>query len=70
MLVRRLTTILPNMTLAEAIETTRIHRVAGVTGDRAAFVPTRPCRVPHHTIFAYRAKLWGPGADPGEGWLA
>jgi magnesium chelatase family protein len=41
MLARRLTTILPAMTLAEAIETTRIHRVAGLTGDRTAFVTTR-----------------------------
>jgi hypothetical protein len=46
---RRLTTILPAMTLAEAIETTRIHRVAGLTGDRTAWVTTRPCRAPHHT---------------------
>ena len=36
MLARPLTTILPAMTLAEAIETTRIHRVAGRTGDRTA----------------------------------
>jgi predicted ATPase with chaperone activity len=36
MLARRLTTILPTMTLAEAIETTRIHRVAGLTGARTA----------------------------------
>ena len=36
MLARRLTTILPAMTLAEAIETTRIHGVAGLTGDRTA----------------------------------
>jgi hypothetical protein len=50
MLARRLTTILPAMTLAEAIETTRIHRVAGLTGDRTAWVTTRPCRAPHHTI--------------------
>jgi predicted ATPase with chaperone activity len=35
-LARRLTTILPAMTLAEAIETTRIHRVAGLIGDRPA----------------------------------
>ena len=34
------------MTLAEAIETTRIHRVAGLTGDRTALVTTRPCRAP------------------------
>jgi magnesium chelatase family protein len=50
MLARRLTTILPAMTLAEAMETTRIHRVAGLTGDRTAWVTTRPCRAPHHTI--------------------
>jgi predicted ATPase with chaperone activity len=41
MLARRLSTILPAMTLAEAIETTRIHRVAGLTGDRAR---------PHHEV--------------------
>jgi magnesium chelatase family protein len=50
MLARRLTTILPAMTLAEAIETTRIHRVAGLTGDRTALVTTRPFRAAHHTI--------------------
>jgi magnesium chelatase family protein len=38
------------MTLAEAIETTRIHRVAGLPSDRMAWVTTRPCRTPHHTI--------------------
>ena len=47
MLARRLTTILPVMTLAEALETTRIHRVAGCTGDRTAVVAMRPCRTPH-----------------------
>jgi magnesium chelatase family protein len=47
MLGRRLTTILPAMTLAEALETPRIHRVAGLTGDRTAFVTTRPCHAPH-----------------------
>jgi predicted ATPase with chaperone activity len=36
MLARRLTTIFPTMTLAEAIETTRIHRVASLTGARMA----------------------------------
>jgi magnesium chelatase family protein len=49
MLARRLTTILPAMTLAEAIETTRIDRVAGRTGDRTAVVTARPFRAPHHT---------------------
>jgi magnesium chelatase family protein len=41
MLARRLTTILPAMTLAEALETTRIHRVAGLTGDRTTVVANR-----------------------------
>jgi magnesium chelatase family protein len=50
LLARRLTTILPAMTLAEAIETTRIHSVAGLTGDRTAVVTSRPCRAPHHTL--------------------
>jgi magnesium chelatase family protein len=46
---RRLTTVLPAMRLAEALETTRIHRVAGRTGDRTALGTTRPFRGPHHT---------------------
>jgi magnesium chelatase family protein len=49
-LARRRATILPAMSLAEALETTRIHSVAGLTGDRTAFVTTRPFRAPHHTI--------------------
>jgi magnesium chelatase family protein len=49
MLARRLTTILPAMTLAEAIETTRVHSIAGLTGDRTALVTTCPFRAPHHT---------------------
>src|SRR5687768_7447082 len=47
---RRLATILPDMTLAEALETTRIHHVAGLTGRHAACVTTRPFRAPHHPI--------------------
>jgi magnesium chelatase family protein len=50
MLARRLTTMLPAMTLAEALETIRIHRVPGLTGARTAVVTTRPFRAPHHTI--------------------
>jgi magnesium chelatase family protein len=49
-LARRLTTILPDLTLPEAIETTRIPRVAGRTGDPTALVITRPFRVPYRTI--------------------
>jgi magnesium chelatase family protein len=65
MLSRRLTTIPPAMTLAEAIETTRIHRVAGRTGDRTAWVTTRPFRAPHHTISD--AGLSGGGHVPPRG---
>jgi magnesium chelatase family protein len=42
--------MLPAMPLTEAIETTRIHSVAGLIVDRTALVTTRPCRAPHHTI--------------------
>ena len=45
-----LTVILPAMTLAEALETTRIDSIAGRTGDRTAVVSTRPFRAPHHPI--------------------
>jgi predicted ATPase with chaperone activity len=44
MLARRLTTILPAMTLAEVTETTGIYRVASLTGDCVAWVTTRPFR--------------------------
>ena len=65
MLARRLTTILPAMTLAEAIETTRIHRVAGLTGDRTALVTTRPFGAPHQT--SSDAGLIGGGQVPMPG---
>ena len=64
-LARRLTTILPAMPRAEPIETTRIHRVAGLTGDRTTLVTTRPCRAPHHTISD--AGLIGGGHVPMPG---
>ncbi len=70
MLARRLTTILPAMTLAEAIDTTRIHSVAGLTGDRTAAVTTRSCRAPHHTISDARLIGGGQVPLPGEVSLA
>jgi magnesium chelatase family protein len=45
-----LTTIVPAVTLAESLETTRIHRVAGRTGERTAWGTTRPGRAPYQTI--------------------
>jgi hypothetical protein len=65
MLARRLTTILPAMTLAEAVETTRIHHVAGLTGERSALITTRPFRAPHRTISD--AGLIGGGQVPMPG---
>src|SRR5262245_43955348 len=65
MLARRLTTILPAMTLAEAIETTRIHRVAGLTGNRTVPGTTRPFRAPHHP--SADAGLIGGGQVPLPG---
>ena len=48
MLARRLTTVVPAMRLAEALETTRLPRVAGRTGDRTALVTTPWSRVADH----------------------
>jgi magnesium chelatase family protein len=61
----RLATILPDPTLADALDITRIHRVAGLTGDRTALVTTCPCRAPHHTISD--AGLIGGGHVPMPG---
>jgi magnesium chelatase family protein len=60
MRARHLATILPAMTLEEALETTRLHSVAGLTGARTAVVTTRPCCAPHHTIADTGLIGWGP----------
>jgi magnesium chelatase family protein len=64
MLARRLPTILPDMTLAEAIEATKVHSVAGLMNGRA-LIATRPFRSPHHTISD--AGMIGGGAVPKPG---
>ncbi len=50
MLAKRLPTILPPLTLHEALETTKIHSVAGKLGSDANLISKRPYRSPHHTI--------------------
>ncbi len=65
MLARRVPTILPRMTLEEALETTKIHSVAGQLGAGQAIVSTRPFRAPHHTISD--AGLIGGGVVPRPG---
>jgi magnesium chelatase family protein len=70
MLARRLTPIVPAMTLAEAIETTRIHSVAGLTGARTAWVTTRPCLASQHTISDVGLIGGGHVPMPGEVSLA
>jgi magnesium chelatase family protein len=54
------------MTLAVAIDTTRLHRVAGLTGGRTALVTTRPCRAPHHPIAEVGRIGGGQVPMPGE----
>ena len=53
-MVRRLTTLLPAMSLAEALETTRLHPVFGFTGARTAVVATNLGRVPPMTLLPLR----------------
>lgn len=65
MLARRLPTILPPMTLEEALETTKIHSVAGRLPPERPLLAARPFRAPHHTISD--AGLSGGGAVPRPG---
>ena len=62
MLARRLPGILPAMSLDEALETTKVHSVAGLLGAGRALCTTRPFRAPHHTISD--AGLVGGGTPP------
>jgi len=64
MIAKRMPTILPDMTEEEAIETTKIHSIAGRLRDES-FLVTRPFRSPHHTISD--AGLLGGGTNPGPG---
>jgi len=65
MLAKRIPTILPPMHLEEALETTKIHSIAGTLGGHTALVARRPFRSPHHTISD--AGLLGGGTYPMPG---
>lgn len=65
MLARRLPTILPSMSFDEALETTKIHSVAGLLAPGRALCAVRPFRAPHHTISD--AGLIGGGSNPRPG---
>ncbi|MGH2755201.1 MAG: YifB family Mg chelatase-like AAA ATPase [Actinomycetota bacterium] len=67
MLAQRMPGILPEMSLDESFEVTRVHSVAGLLGERASLVTARPFRTPHHHVSL--AGLMGGGAGlarPGE----
>jgi magnesium chelatase family protein len=65
MLSKRIATIIPPMSIEEAIETTKIHSIAGLLDGERSFVATRPFRSPHHTISDIG--LLGGGAFPNPG---
>jgi len=65
MLAKRIPSILPPMTFEEALETTKIHSVAGILSSKKALVTERPFRNPHHTISD--AALIGGGSFPKPG---
>ncbi len=65
MLAKRLPTILPPLNLHEALETTKIHSVAGKMPENSALINKRPFRSPHHTISD--AGLIGGGSIPQPG---
>jgi magnesium chelatase family protein len=66
MLAKRLPTILPPLTLNEALETTKIHSVAGKTGAEGGLIAIRPFRSPHHTISDVALVGGGNFPQPGE----
>jgi len=70
MLARRIPTILPDLTLTESLETTKIHSVAGLLPPQTALVADRPFRSPHHTCSDIALIGGGSHPRPGEVTLA
>ncbi|HVW60316.1 MAG TPA: YifB family Mg chelatase-like AAA ATPase [Puia sp.] len=70
MLAKRLPSILPSLTMQEALETTKIHSVAGKLPEHSALITQRPFRSPHHTISGNALVGGGSIPQPGEVSLA
>ena len=66
MMAKRMPSILPPFTIDEALETTKIHSVAGQIGTNTALMPRRPFRSPHHTISDVAMVGGGTYPQPGE----
>jgi len=66
MLAKRIPSILPPLTLSEALETTKIHSVAGKLGSESSLMTVRPYRNPHHTISGPALVGGGSYPQPGE----
>jgi len=66
MLAKRLPTILPPLSIPEALETTKIHSVAGKLPDNSALITRRPFRSPHHTVSGNALVGGGSIPQPGE----
>lgn len=66
MMAKRMPSILPRLTLAESLETTQIHSVAGKLGAESSLIASRPFRSPHHTISDVALIGGGATLQPGE----
>ena len=66
MLAKAFPTILPDLTFEEALESTKIHSVAGVLDSKVGVITTRPFRTPHHTTTAPSLVGGGRTSKPGE----
>jgi len=66
MLAQRLPGILPPLTINEALETTKIHSVAGILPSKGGLVSVRPFRSPHHTVSDVALVGGGSNPSPGE----
>ncbi len=70
MLAKRMTSILPDMTNEETIETTKIHSIAGTLPEGVSLISSRPFRSPHHTVSYISISGGGTTVKPGEVSLA